>query len=245
MPARHETRQEPTTRGGQPRTHPPTDSLTYLKSSQGGVSLGGRGEVANGGRGTARGQHRRLASVVGEVVVHGRSDCCNVRFLSGFEVWVSDAIGLPAAGTHKCGGPFEVVEDRASVDVVSCSRRQGRVVTLLLPGVSRTVMISELEVRGYQAVVSPPAPPPELPSQLEPTPPFTPPEPPSQYPPASASLPPSTPAAPSQPSWCASVETPTTSCSVAPEQVSERCTCRYTWIRGCSGPVDVRLRCFE
>ena len=184
-------------------------------------------------------------SVVGEVVVYGRSDCCNIRFLSGFEVWVSDAIGLPTAGAYKCGGPFEVVEDRASVDVVSCSRRQGRVVTLLLPGASRTVMISELEVRGYQAVVSPPAPPPELPSQLEPTPPFTPPEPPSQYPPASASLPPSTPAAPSQPSWCASVETPTTSCSVAPEQVSERCTCRYTWIRGCSGPVDVRLRCFE
>ena len=40
-------------------------------------------------------------SIVSEVVVYGRSDCCNVRFLSGFEVWLSDAVGVPGADAYK------------------------------------------------------------------------------------------------------------------------------------------------
>jgi len=90
-------------------------------------------------------------SVVSEVVIYGRSDCCNTRFLSNFQVWLSDAVGATgtASGAYLCGGVEEVLEDRASVNTISCGGRMGRVVTLLLLGSARTMMISELVVRGY------------------------------------------------------------------------------------------------
>lgn len=88
-------------------------------------------------------------SVVSEVVVYGRSDCCNVKYLSGYEVWLSDAVGVPGADAYKCGGPIEVSRNSDYHDSVSCGGRRGTVVTMLLPGPSRTIMISELVVNGY------------------------------------------------------------------------------------------------
>ena len=96
-------------------------------------------------------------SVVSKVVVYGRSDCCNNRFLADFEVWIGDEAGRPgeALGMQKCGrGAAD--QDRASVNEVSCGGRSGSVVTLLLPGSARTIMLSEMVVIGYLADSVPP-----------------------------------------------------------------------------------------
>ena len=43
-------------------------------------------------------------SVVWDVIVYGRSDCCN-ELLQDFEVWVGDDVSAPstAGGWHLCG----------------------------------------------------------------------------------------------------------------------------------------------
>jgi len=89
-------------------------------------------------------------SVVTEVVVYGRSDCCNERFLGTFQVWVGEGDPSSAARASLCGQD-RASQDRASVNTLSCEGLAGTTVTLLLPGNSRTIMISELVVRGYPA----------------------------------------------------------------------------------------------
>ena len=97
-------------------------------------------------------------SVVSEVVVYGRKDCCN-KFLNPFEVWLSDEVGATASDkAFQCGARVSVMDGEGYVGVVPCGTPPpSTVVTLLLPGQNnRTVFLSELVVRGYQALASPP-----------------------------------------------------------------------------------------
>ena len=89
-------------------------------------------------------------SLVSEVVVYGRWDCCN-DLLTGFEVWLGDEVGQPsvAGGWHLCGRHTQELAGGAGVTAVSCGVRRGTVATLVLPGSDRTIMIAEVAVRGY------------------------------------------------------------------------------------------------
>ena len=72
-------------------------------------------------------------TVVSEVVVYAREDCCHTR-LSPFEVWLSEAAGLPGAGARQCGGSMSVAAT-VGPHAVSCGGvHSSRYVTLLLPG---------------------------------------------------------------------------------------------------------------
>ena len=94
------------------------------------------------------------------MVVYGRPECCSsTKYLNPFEVWLSDEVG--ATGKEKavqCGEePVAVTQNTNYVGVVPCGTPPpSTVVTLLLPGQNRTVYLSELVVRGYQALASPP-----------------------------------------------------------------------------------------
>ena len=72
-------------------------------------------------------------SLVSEVVVYGRWDCCN-DLLTGFEVWLGDEVGQPsvAGGWHLCGRHTQELADGASVTAVSCGVRRGTVAALVL-----------------------------------------------------------------------------------------------------------------
>ena len=86
-------------------------------------------------------------SSVSSVVVYSREDCCQ-RWLNTFEVWVGDAAGLPSSSTAtRCGvltadlttGPF----------TVTCSTPlSGSVVTLVLPGTRRGILLAEVTAYG-------------------------------------------------------------------------------------------------
>jgi len=91
-------------------------------------------------------------ALIWDVTIHGRSDCCNIKYLlPDFEVWIDDVVGMPSVekGSYLCGRQTELAVDRGSVETISCGGQRGTVVTLLLPGSSRTLMVSEMVVRGY------------------------------------------------------------------------------------------------
>ena len=92
--------------------------------------------------------------MVSEVIVYGRSDCCNNLYLLTWEVWLGEEVGAPnTAVAYQCGsGTTGIDQDLGAVHNVPCGGREGTVVTLLLPGSSRTIMISELLVLGYVGV---------------------------------------------------------------------------------------------
>ena len=104
-------------------------------------------------------------SSVTSVVVYSREDCCQ-RFLGTFEVWVGNVAGSPSSATAtRCGvltadlttGPF----------TVRCSTAlSGSVVTLLLPGAQRGIVLAEVTAYGSAGAVSPfpPPPPPSSPT---------------------------------------------------------------------------------
>ena len=88
-------------------------------------------------------------SRVSSVVVHSREDCCQ-RWLGLFEVWVSSTAGAPSSssGATRCGvltadltsGPF----------TVTCSTPlSGSVVTVVLPGTRRGILLAEVTAYGY------------------------------------------------------------------------------------------------
>ena len=87
------------------------------------------------------------SSSVTSVVVYSREDCCQ-RFLGTFEVWVGTTAGSPstATATRCCSltadlttGPF----------TVTCATAlSGSVVTLLLPGTSRGIVLAEVTAYG-------------------------------------------------------------------------------------------------
>lgn len=82
-------------------------------------------------------------SVVEEVVVFGRSDCCN-GMLRDFEVWVGDEVATPSSAGrwHLCGRIAASLPNSGSVTAVPCGGVEGVVVVLRLPGKSRTISAS-------------------------------------------------------------------------------------------------------
>jgi len=92
----------------------------------------------------------RARSVVSEIVIYGRQDCCQ-EFLPPFEIWVSEKGGVPSldAGATRCGGPI-VVPLTAGPFHVLCKdvEHAGNFVTLLLSGAHRTLTITELQIFG-------------------------------------------------------------------------------------------------
>ena len=63
-------------------------------------------------------------SAVSEVVIYGRSDCCNDRFLGAFEVYLTTTGGDVLCGSGTASQPA------ASVNTISCGGRTGSAVTL-------------------------------------------------------------------------------------------------------------------
>jgi len=86
-------------------------------------------------------------SKIGDVLIFNRMDCCQ-RFLSPFEVWVSNAPGVPELETNvarRCGGT-NVVPAEVGPFSVSCQGLVGSQVTILLPGDERVIDLAEVEI---------------------------------------------------------------------------------------------------
>jgi len=84
------------------------------------------------------------------VDVYPRSDCCQ-RFLGRFEVWVGDVAwtGSATSGARLCGGL--TAPPTMGPHIVACSTPlSGAVVTVVLPGVGRAVVLAEVAVFGFK-----------------------------------------------------------------------------------------------
>ena len=87
------------------------------------------------------------SSTVSSVVVHNREDCCQ-RFLGTFEVWVGNAAGLPTSATATQCGTLTAPATVGPFTVTCSSPLSGSVVTLLLPGTRRGIILAEVTAYG-------------------------------------------------------------------------------------------------
>eukprot|EP00966_Prymnesium_polylepis_P324274 7380343-Prymnesium_polylepis.1 len=83
-------------------------------------------------------------SVVASVDVYNRADCCQ-QYLDAFEVWVGSAAGYPSssAGVAQCG-TFLAPAEVGPFTVMCSTPLSGSVVTMLLPGTSRFLVVAEV-----------------------------------------------------------------------------------------------------
>eukprot|EP00966_Prymnesium_polylepis_P042783 994200-Prymnesium_polylepis.2 len=109
-------------------------------------------------------------SIVSSVSVYNRFDCCQ-SYLSNFEVWVGPRAGLPSSvdGMTLCG-TTTATDDVGPFNVTCSTPLSGLVVTVLLPGDNRLLVLAEVTLYGAAAPGPslPPSPPPPPPSPLVP-----------------------------------------------------------------------------
>jgi len=102
-------------------------------------------------------------SAVSAVNVYARADCCQ-RFLGTFQVWVGPTVGYPSSsvGMVQCG-QLTAEEDAGPHTVTCAATLIGSVLTVLLPGTQRFLVLAEVVVHGAAGARPPLMPPPPPP----------------------------------------------------------------------------------